>query len=118
MGKCNQTITPINIPGLTCSQLEFSIILGSIAATLLNFGDNVSLAAAIAFTVTAVIALFYSMVIFLWRVDRIKQRKAVSYHDKWGPSVLCVALMACVCVAVGFRFAKGGEGDLRGRPGH
>ncbi|KAM3414211.1 hypothetical protein BST61_g10869 [Cercospora zeina] len=97
------------------SWLEFSIILGSIAATLLNFGDRVSLAAAIAFTATAILALFYSMGIFLWRVDRIKQRKAVSYHDKWGPSALCFALMACVVVAVGFRFAKGGDGDLRGR---
>ncbi|CAK1367400.1 Vacuolar transporter chaperone 4 [Cercospora beticola] len=95
--------------------LEFSIILGSIAATLLNFGDGVSLAAAIAFTATAILALFYSMGIFLWRVDRIKQRKAVSYHDKWGPSALCFALMACVIVAVAFRFAKGGDGDLRGR---
>lgn len=97
------------------SQLSFSIILGSIAATLLNFGDNTSLAASIAFTVVAVVALFYSMGIFLWRVDRIKKRKAISYHDKWGPSVLCLMLVACVGVAVGFRFKYGGEGDLRGR---
>jgi SPX domain protein involved in polyphosphate accumulation len=96
-------------------KLEFSIILGSIAATLLNFGDHVSLAAAIAFTVTAIAALFYSMAIFLWRVDRIKQRKAVNYHDKWGPSVLCIALLVCVGVAVSYRFAYGGDGDLRGR---
>jgi len=95
--------------------LEFSIIIGSIAATLLNFGDQVSLAAAIAFTVVAIVALFYSMGIFLWRVDRIKQRKAVSYHDKWGPSVLCIGLVACVGVAIGYRFKYGGEGDLRGR---
>lgn len=95
--------------------LEFSIIIGSIAATLLNFGDQISLAAAIAFTIVAIAALFYSMGIFLWRVDRIKQRKAVSYHDKWGPSVLCIGLVACVAVAIGYRFKYGGEGDLRGR---
>ncbi|EME42354.1 hypothetical protein DOTSEDRAFT_89772 [Dothistroma septosporum NZE10] len=95
--------------------LEFSIILGSIAATLLNFGDNVSMGAAIAFTIVAIISLFYSMAIFLWRVDRIHQRKAVSYHDKWGPTFLCIGLVACVAVAVGFRFAKDGEGDLRGK---
>jgi len=95
--------------------LEFSIILGSIAATLLNFGDRISLAAAVAFTVVAVAALLYSMGIFLWRVDRIKQRKAVNYHDKWGPSFLCLGLVACVTVAVGYRFQYGGDGDLRGR---
>lgn len=96
-------------------QLEFSIILGSIAATLLNFGDRISLAAAVAFTVVAIAALLYSMGIFLWRVDRIKQRKAVNYHDKWGPSLLCLGLVACVTVAVGYRFQHGGKGDLRGR---
>ncbi|KAF7196208.1 Vacuolar transporter chaperone 4 [Pseudocercospora fuligena] len=95
--------------------LEFSIILGSIAATLMNFGDRVGLAASIAFTVLAIIALFYSMGIFLWRVDRIKQRKAVQYHDKWGPSALCVGLLACVTVAIAYRFKYGREGDLRGR---
>ncbi|KXS95214.1 hypothetical protein AC578_6936 [Pseudocercospora eumusae] len=95
--------------------LEFSIILGSIAATLMNFGDRVGLAASIAFTILAIIALFYSMGIFLWRVDRIKQRKAVQYHDKWGPSALCVGLLACVTVAIAYRFKYGGEGDLRGR---
>ncbi|KAF2173422.1 hypothetical protein M409DRAFT_48403 [Zasmidium cellare ATCC 36951] len=97
--------------------LEFSIILGSIAATLLNFGDQISLAAAIAFTIVAIVALFYSMAIFLWRVDRIKQRKAVSYHDKWGPTGLCIGLIACVAVAISYRFKYGGDGDLRGRGG-
>jgi len=97
------------------SWLEFSIILGSIAATLLNFGDQTSLAAAIGFTVLAVVALFYSMGIYVWRVDRIKQRRAVSYHDKWGPTVLCFGLVAVVGVAFGYRFRYGGDGDLRGR---
>jgi hypothetical protein len=53
------------------------------------------------------------MGIFLWRVDRIKQRKAVNYHDKWGPSFLCLGLVACVAVAVGYRLSHGGEGGLR-----
>ncbi|KAK3674484.1 vacuolar transporter chaperone [Recurvomyces mirabilis] len=94
--------------------LEFSIILGSIAATLLNFGDNLSLASATAFTVVAIIALFYSMGIYLWRVSNIKSRRAVQYHDKWGPSMLCVGLVAAVAVSFGFRIAKGSEGGLRG----
>ena len=71
--------------------------------------------AAVAFTIVAIMSLFYSMAIFLWRVDRIHQRKAVSYHDKWGPTFLCIGLAACIAVAVGLRFTKGGEGDLRGR---
>ncbi|KAK6428695.1 vacuolar transporter chaperone [Oleoguttula sp. CCFEE 5521] len=94
--------------------LEFSIILGSIAATLLNFGDKISLASAWAFTGVALIALLYSAGIYLWRVDNIKKRRAVSYHDKWGPSFLCLGLVIAVAINFGYRFAYGGEGGLRG----
>lgn len=94
-------------------QLEFSIILGSIAATLLNFGDTVSLASAWAFTVVACIALFYSMGLYLWRVDKIRKRRAVSYHDKWGPSFLCLGLFVAVAITFGYRIAKGGDGGLK-----
>ncbi|KAF2722297.1 SPX-domain-containing protein [Polychaeton citri CBS 116435] len=93
--------------------LEFSIIIGSIAATLLNFGDNVSLVSSIAFTVIAILALFYSMFIYLWRVDSIKKRRAINYHDKWGPTLLCVGLLVAVAVSFGFRFSYGGSGGLK-----
>jgi hypothetical protein len=96
------------------SQLEFSIILGSIAAALLNFGDQVSLATSWAFTVLSVIALMYSMGIFLWRTKMIKSRQAVNYHDKWGPSALCLGILAAVAISFGFRFGYGDGGDLRG----
>ncbi|KAI7563689.1 SPX-domain-containing protein, partial [Hortaea werneckii] len=87
--------------------LEFSIILGSIAATLLNFGDTISLASAWAFTVVAVVALFYSLGLYLWRVSAIKSRRAVDYHDKWGPSVLCFLLLIAVAISFAYRWAKG-----------
>ncbi|KAI7081623.1 SPX-domain-containing protein [Hortaea werneckii] len=93
--------------------LEFSIILGSIAATLLNFGDTISLASAWAFTVVAVVALFYSLGLYLWRVRAIKTRRAVDYHDKWGPSVLCFLLLIAVAISFAYRWAKGGEGGLK-----
>ncbi|KAI7539575.1 SPX-domain-containing protein, partial [Hortaea werneckii] len=93
--------------------LEFSIILGSIAATLLNFGDTISLASAWAFTVVAVVALFYSLGLYLWRVSAIKSRRAVDYHDKWGPSALCFLLLIAVAISFAYRWAKGGEGGLK-----
>lgn len=78
------------------SWLEFSIILGSIAATLLNFGDLVSIWAAIAFTIVACAALLYSMILYLWRVRCIRERRAVRYHDKYGPTLLCSGLFGAV----------------------
>lgn len=73
------------------------------------------MASAWAFTIVAVIALLYSMGLFLWRVDMIKKKRAVNYHDKWGPSVLCLGLVVSVAISFGYRFSYGGEGDLRGR---
>lgn len=99
------------------SWLEFSIIIGSIAATLLNFGDNVSLAASWAFTIVADLSLLYSLGLYLWRVQMIKGRRAVSYHDKWGPTILCFGLLISVAISFGFRLSKGGEGGLKERPG-
>jgi uncharacterized membrane protein YidH (DUF202 family) len=97
------------------SWLEFSIILGSIAATLLNFGDSLSLASAWAFTIVACLALLYSLVLYLWRVRMIRGRRAVRYHDKYGPTALCVGLFIAVAISFGVRVGMGGGGGgLRG----
>ena len=97
------------------SWLEFSILLGSIAATLLNFGDGLALAAAWAFTIIACCALLYSVGLYMWRVNMIKKRRAVTYHDKVGPTLLCLGLFAAVAVSFGFRIGVGGwNGNLKG----
>ena len=98
------------------SWLEFSIILGSIAATLLNFGDAVSLLSAWGFTVVACLALLYSMVLYLWRVDKIRQRRAVRYHDRYGPTILCLGLLAAVAVNFVFRVREDGWFREQGLP--
>lgn len=90
------------------SWLEFSIILGGIAATLLNFGDAISLTSAIAFTFVACGSLLYSMGLYLWRVKMIRARRAVRYHDRWGPSLLCGAFFLAVVINFGIRI-----GDIR-----
>ncbi|KAI1436772.1 vacuolar transporter chaperone 4 [Xylaria sp. CBS 124048] len=85
--------------------LEFSIYVGAIAATLLNFGDKptaTSFVAAAAFTLLAVLTLCYSVGIYLYRSRGIRQRKVIKYYDKIGPSVLCGALF--IGVALNFAF--------------
>ena len=93
-------------PRTFLSWLEFSIIIGSIAATLLNFGDSISLASAWGFTIVACLALLYSMILYLWRVQMIRGRRAVRYHDKWGPSFLCLGLAAAVGISFGIRLSQ------------
>jgi uncharacterized protein with PQ loop repeat len=81
------------------NKLEFSIYIGTIAVTLLNFGSKPSPASFIAagtFTVVAILALIYSIGIYLYRAKAIRARKASKYHDKYGPTVLCGILLVAV----------------------
>jgi len=99
------------------SWLEFSIILGSIAATLVNFGDNISLASAWGFTIVAVAALLYSVVIYSLRVKMIRKRRAQvggRYYDKYGTSLLCLGLLAATAVSFAVRLKYGSDEPLKG----
>ncbi|KAJ5618055.1 hypothetical protein N7537_003169 [Penicillium hordei] len=105
------------------SWLEFSIILGGIAATLLNFGfDNATLISSWAFTILAAGALVYSLFLYIWRVDKIRKRRDVKrvYYERWGPTVVSVGLVVIILInfalrvrAGGFMAAPGSEGEHR-----
>lgn len=92
--------------------LEFSIYIGTIAVTLLNFDSHpnmVSFMVAGVFTLLAILALCYSVAIYLYRGSAIRERKAARFYDKVGPSILAVALFT----AVGLNFAfEGREREL------
>lgn len=90
------------------SWLEFSITLGGVAGVLLNFGDSVALYAAWGFTIVAILSLSYSLVLYMWRVDMIRNRRAVRYHDWLGPSVLCGLLFISVVINFGMRLKQDG----------
>lgn len=68
---------------------------------MLNFGTKANLATLVVpglYTLVAVMALVYSVIIYLYRSRAIRERRAARYHDKWGPSVLCVALLGAIIV--------------------
>ncbi|OGE52726.1 hypothetical protein PENARI_c009G09297 [Penicillium arizonense] len=93
------------------SWLEFSIILGGIAATLLNFGtDYVTLSSSWAFTILAAGALVYSLFLYIWRVDKIRKRRDVKrvYYERWGPTVVSVGLVVIILLNFGLRVRMGG----------
>ncbi|KAJ5861217.1 uncharacterized protein N7529_008527 [Penicillium soppii] len=93
------------------SWLEFSIILGGIAATLLNFGaDYATLISAWAFTILAAGALVYSLFLYIWRVDKIRKRRDVKrvYYERWGPTVVSVGLVVIILVNFALRVRAGG----------
>ncbi|KAH9998902.1 SPX-domain-containing protein [Xylariaceae sp. FL0662B] len=86
--------------------LEFSIYIGAIAVTLLNFGTSgpsaLGFAVAGVFTLLAILALCYSVAIYLYRSRAIRQRRVIKYHDPFGPSALCLALLAGVVLNFAF----------------
>lgn len=93
------------------SWLEFSILLGSIAATLLNFGqDPITLASSWAFTILAAASLLYSLVLYIWRVDKIRKRRDVKrvYYEKWGPTVVGIGLAAVLLANFALRAREAG----------
>ena len=87
-------------------QLEYSIYIGTIAVTLLNFstqqGNRASFVAAGAFTLLAIMSLCYAVGIYLYRSRAIRTRSVARYYDKLGPSVLCAALFVAVALNFGF----------------
>ena len=95
------------------SWYEAGIVLGAIAAGLLNFGDDVAIKAAFGFTIVAIAIVVYSMGMFLWRAAMIRKRRAVRYDDRVGPTVLCGLLLIAVATNFGMRLEsveKEGEG--------
>ncbi len=94
---------------LFLEQLEYSIYIGTIAVTLLNFGakpDSAAFVVSGVFTLLAVLCLLYSVGIYLYRSRAISSRRAsAKYYDRWGPTVLCVSLV----LAVALNFAYEGH---------
>lgn len=62
------------------------------------------------------------MGLYLWRVEKIRNRRAVRYHDKYGPTALCLGLLVAVAISFGLRLGSpnGWNGGLKdgGMKGH
>jgi len=90
--------------------LNFAVLIGSIATTLLNFvpaGDTRGLISAALFTLAALLAIAYSAIIFVYRALRLRERSAEGlYYDKYGPTILCFVLLAALGTNIGLRMTE------------
>ncbi|MCJ1375252.1 vacuolar transporter chaperone [Loxospora ochrophaea] len=80
------------------SWLNFTVILGGLAIGLLNFGDSVGRISAGLFTLVAMVTMVYALFTYHWRARSIRVRGQGGFDDRFGPSVLAVALLAAVVV--------------------
>jgi len=89
--------------------VEFSVLLSAIGVGLLNFtgkNDTTGFAAAITFTIIALLVIAYSAVIFLYRAIAIRRRLAIAYDDRYGPTALVVVLITATSVNFALRIAE------------
>lgn len=80
------------------SWLNFTVILGGLAVGLLNFGDRVGQISAGLFTLVALMAMIYALITFHWRAKSIRMRGQGGFDDRFGPTVLAVALLLAIVV--------------------
>ncbi|KAF9946565.1 vacuolar transporter chaperone [Mortierella alpina] len=73
--------------------LQFSVLLGSISLTLLNFGNHMTRVSGAVLTIITLMAMLYALGIFHIRLSNILSTKPNrQFHDRYGPTVLCVFL--------------------------
>ncbi|KAL1413052.1 vacuolar transporter chaperone [Vanrija albida] len=85
---------------------HLAVLLAAVSIALVNFtspDDTVGQVASFSFTITALGAVAYAGFQYAIRVIAIRDRKAIQFHDPYGPAVLCVALIASLVVNLALR---------------
>ncbi|GAA5862346.1 hypothetical protein JCM3774_002486 [Rhodotorula dairenensis] len=93
----------------TLAWIEFSVVVSAIGIGIISYSDphdDIALAAAATFTGVALTSLLYTAGMYWWRVQSIRKRRAVNYHDVFGPSALCGALLVAMIVNFSLRFKQ------------
>ncbi|ORY25634.1 putative vacuole fusion, non-autophagic-related protein [Naematelia encephala] len=89
--------------------MHFSVILSAVSITLINFigvDDQVGLFSAGMFTITALVSIVWAGGMLIYRQRAMAKRRAIEYHDAWGPSVLTLALVASIIVNLALRIKE------------
>ncbi|KAK7204629.1 VTC domain-containing protein [Myxozyma melibiosi] len=78
--------------------LEIGIYLSAISGSLRAFGNERAAYASFFFMITAVLMVFYSIGLYLWRLRAIRLRRAIRYDDQIGTGFMCGAFVLSVLV--------------------
>ncbi|KAK2466108.1 hypothetical protein APHAL10511_001750 [Amanita phalloides] len=104
------------------SWLHFTVVLGGLAVGLLNFGDKVGKISAGLFSVVgkatqlslrstlhpliAMAIMIYALITYHWRAAAIRRGGRGPYDDRFGPTILCIALLVAVVANFILRFTE------------
>ncbi|KAJ1984672.1 hypothetical protein H4R34_000506 [Dimargaris verticillata] len=87
------------------SWLNFSVVLGSLALGLLNFGDAIGRISGAIFTLISMAAMVYALFVYQWRAQKIRNREAGPYDDRMGPTLLVLVLFLAVVINFYLKFS-------------
>ncbi|KAJ1971002.1 hypothetical protein H4R35_005527 [Dimargaris xerosporica] len=87
------------------SWLNFSVVLGSLALGLLNFGDAIGRISGAIFTLISMAAMVYALFVYQWRAQKIRNREAGPYDDRIGPTLLVLVLFLAVVINFYLKFS-------------
>ncbi|KAJ3118369.1 vacuolar transporter chaperone [Phlyctochytrium bullatum] len=90
------------------SWLNSSIVIASLAIALLNLGDAVGQIAGLLFTLVAMMFMVYSLFLFQWRAQKIRDRDPGPYDDRVGPTVLVIVLFFAITANFYLKFSTPG----------
>lgn len=86
--------------------LLIGMILGATAQALLNYGDKLSIVAAVGFFITAIFVDVYAIYKYLARTLAIRERKTYLYEDKFGPNMICFFIAALTFATFLFKLTE------------
>ncbi|EGF76993.1 hypothetical protein BATDEDRAFT_28079 [Batrachochytrium dendrobatidis JAM81] len=89
------------------SWLQLCLILGAVAIGLLNFSNKLGQIAGMIFAIISVGFMFYSLIQFNIRADRLqKKEKGVSFEDMVGSLVMITVVFLAIAINFSFKMAS------------
>ncbi|KAJ3041932.1 hypothetical protein HDV00_008441 [Rhizophlyctis rosea] len=87
------------------SWMQLVLILGALAVGLVNYGDKMGQTAGVIFTVIAMSFMFYALLRFWERADRLQTKeKSIKFEDMIGALILVAVVFLAVAVNFALKF--------------
>ncbi|SCU97229.1 LANO_0E15500g1_1 [Lachancea nothofagi CBS 11611] len=71
------------------SWMSIGLTLNAVAISMLNYGTGATMVASVGFFCTALVTIVYNLFVYCKRVVNIRMKRAIDYHDKVGPPLVC-----------------------------
>jgi uncharacterized membrane protein YidH (DUF202 family) len=85
------------------SWVQFAIFLGGIGTAMIGLGDTRASYCGFLLVIVACVFAGYSLRLFYWRANRIRERDPGPYDDKYGPAILVSMFLIAIIFSCIFK---------------